>query len=81
MANTPTWRPMPGVPENPPYDEKKGGGPGQGMAYWAGRILELEQQKREAALRGDWDKVDEIQKEIDEISRYIDLTPDKLPEK
>jgi hypothetical protein len=40
---------------------------GKGYAYYAARILELRRQQKEAAMRGDFDKVDEIEREIREL--------------
>jgi hypothetical protein len=41
--------------------------PGKGYAWSTARILQLKNQINEAAGRGDFDKVDELQKEIQDM--------------
>lgn len=41
--------------------------PGKGIAYYAARITQLQKQQHEALQRGDFDRYDELQKEIQQL--------------
>ncbi len=45
--------------------------PGKGSVYYTALINQLKAQIREASLRSDFDKVDELQRSIQEISQFI----------